>query len=54
MLAGSAFQSTDHYLLVEYALPDGDKGAVLFRLHKGNQQAIIDAAHDATGIPRGR
>ena len=52
MLAGSAFRSTDHYLELEYTLPDGSVGALLFRLHKDNQQEIIDAMHAATGIAK--
>jgi len=52
MLAGSAVKSTDHYLGLEYTLPDGSTGALLFRLHKENQQEIIDAMHAATGIEK--
>ena len=33
-------------------LPDGSVGALLFRLHKENQQEIIDAMHAATGIEK--
>ena len=52
MLAGSAVRSTDHYLELEYILPDGSVGGILFRLHKENQQEIIDAMHAATGIEK--
>lgn len=52
MLAGSAIRSTDHYLGLEYTLSDGTTAALLFRLHKDNQQQIIDAMHAATGIAK--
>jgi len=52
MFAGSAVRSTDHYLELEYTLPDGSVGALLLRLHKDNQQEIIDAMHAATGIEK--
>jgi len=52
LVAGSAIRSTDHYLELEYALPDGTAAALLFRLHKDNQQDIIDAIHAATGIEK--
>jgi hypothetical protein len=52
MLAGSAIRSTDHYLGLEYTLSDGTTAALLFRLHKDNQQQIIDAIHAATGIAK--
>ena len=42
----------DHYLAIEYRLPDGRLSAVLLRLDKGNYQEIRDALHDVTGIPR--
>ena len=51
-LAGSAARSTDHYLEVEYLLPDGSASALLLRLHKENQQEIIDTMHAATGIEK--
>lgn len=52
MFAGSPVRSTDHYLELEYMLPDGSVGALSFRLHKENQQEIIDAMHAATGIEK--
>jgi|RhiMetdeSRZDD1v2_1073273.scaffolds.fasta_scaffold510886_1 hypothetical protein len=52
LLVGSAVRSTDHYLELDYTLPDGSAGALLFRLHKDNQQEIIDAMHAATGIEK--
>jgi hypothetical protein len=52
MLAGSAVRSTDHYLELVYTLPDGSLGALLFRLHKENQQEIINAMHSVTGIEK--
>ena len=52
MFAGSALKSTDHYLELEYTLPDGTAAALMFRLHKDNQQDIIDAIHAATGIEK--
>ena len=52
MFAGSPVRSTDHYLELEYMLPDGSVGALLFRLHKENQQEIIDAMHAAIGIEK--
>jgi hypothetical protein len=52
LLAGSAVKSTDHYLELEYTQTDGTAAAVLFRLHKDNQQQIIDAVHAATGIAK--
>jgi len=33
-------------------LPDGTAAALMFRLHKDNQQEIIDAIHTATGIEK--
>jgi hypothetical protein len=51
-LGASAARSTDHYLEVTYALPDGSVGGFLLRLHKDNQQQIIDAIHAATGIEK--
>jgi hypothetical protein len=42
-LIGSSIKSTDHYVLLEYLLPDGSPSAVLLRLHKDNQQEIIAA-----------
>jgi hypothetical protein len=52
MFAGAAIRSTDHYLELDYALPDGSIGGLLLRLHKDNQQEIIDALHAATGIEK--
>jgi len=52
MFAGSPVRSTDHYLELEYMLPDGSVGALSFRLHKENQQEIIDAMPAATGIEK--
>jgi hypothetical protein len=52
MLAASSARSTDHYLEVEYELPDGSNAALMLRLHKDNQQAIIDTLHAATGIAK--
>jgi len=49
-LVGSSAKSTDHYLEVTYALADGSTRGFLLRLHKDNQQEIIDAIHAATGI----
>jgi hypothetical protein len=51
-LAGSAVRSTDHYLEIEYLLADGSTSALLLRLHKDNQEEIIAAMHDATGIAK--
>jgi hypothetical protein len=51
-LVGSTAKSTDHYLEVTYALADGTTGGFLLRLHKDNQQQIIDAMHAVTGIER--
>ena len=42
-LIGSSIKSTDHYVLLEYLLPDGSPSAVLLRLHKDNQEEIIAA-----------
>jgi len=42
-LIGSSIKSTDHYVVLEYLLPDGSPSAVLLRLHKDNQQEIIAA-----------
>ncbi|HEU4892028.1 MAG TPA: hypothetical protein VFT47_10790 [Vicinamibacterales bacterium] len=42
-LIGSSIKSTDHYVILEYLLPDGSPSAVLLRLHKDNQQEIIAA-----------
>lgn len=50
--AAYALRSTDHYLELEYTLPDGTAAALMFRLHKDNQQDIIDAVHAATGIEK--
>ena len=52
LLAGSAVKSTDHYLELQYVSADGSTGALLFRLHKDNQQEIINAMHAATGIEK--
>ena len=46
-LLGSSIKSTDHYVLLEYLLPDGSPSAVLLRLHKDNQQEIIAALRGA-------
>jgi len=51
-LAGSSAKSTDHYLEITYALADGSPSGFLLRLHKDNQQEIIDAIHAATGIEK--
>jgi hypothetical protein len=51
-LVGSRVRSTDHYLEIEYVLADGSPSALLLRLHKDNQQQIIDAMHAATGIAK--
>jgi hypothetical protein len=51
-LVGSSAESTDHYLEVTYVLADGATGGFLLRLHKDNQQQIIDAIHAATGIEK--
>jgi hypothetical protein len=51
-LVGSSAKSTDHYLEVTYALTGGSTGGFLLRLHKENQQEIIDAMHAATGIEK--
>ena len=51
-LVGSSAKSTDHYLEVAYTLADGATGGFLLRLHKDNQQQIIDAMHAVTGIER--
>ena len=51
-LVGSSAKSTDHYLEVTYTLTDGSTGGFLLRLHKENQQEIIDAMHAATGIEK--
>ena len=42
-LIGSSIKSTDHYVILEYLLPDGSPSAVLLRLHKDNQEEIIAA-----------
>ncbi len=52
LVARSAVKSTDHYLELEYTQPDGTPAAILLRLHKDNQQQIIDAMHAATGIAK--
>jgi hypothetical protein len=52
LFAGSAIKSTDHYLELGYLLPGGTPAALLLRLHKENQQDIIDALHAATGIAK--
>ena len=51
-LVGSRLKSTDHYLEIAYELPDKSPAGLLLRLHKENQQAIIDAMHAATGIAK--
>ena len=51
-LVGSSARSTDHYLEITYTLTDGTIGGFLLRLHKENQQEIIDAMHAATGIEK--
>lgn len=51
-LVGSRMKSTDHYLEITYALTDGSTGGLLLRLHKENQQEIIDAMHAVTGIEK--
>jgi hypothetical protein len=51
-LIGSSMKSTDHYLEVTYTLTDGSTGGFLLRLHKDNQQEIIDAMHAAAGIEK--
>ena len=42
-LLGSSAKSIDHYVILDYQLPDGSPSAVLLRLHKDNQQEIIAA-----------
>ena len=42
-LLGSSAKSIDHYVLLDYLLPDGSPSAVLLRLHKDNQQEILAA-----------
>ena len=49
---GSRVKATDHYLELEYVLADGSPAVLLLRLHKDNQQEIIDALHAATGIEK--
>ncbi|HXD18439.1 MAG TPA: hypothetical protein VN654_15610 [Vicinamibacterales bacterium] len=51
-LVGSSAKSTDHYLEVTYVMADGATGGFLLRLHKDNQQQIIDAMHAATGLEK--
>ena len=51
-LVASSAKSTDHYLEVSYTLADGSTGGFLLRLHKENQQEIIDAMHAAAGIEK--
>ena len=49
---GSAARSTDHFVEVEYVLADGSPAALLLRLHKENQQEVIDRVHAVTGIAK--
>jgi hypothetical protein len=42
-LLGASAKSIDHYVTLEYQLPDGTSSAILLRLHKDNQQEILDA-----------
>ncbi len=42
-LLGSSAKSVDHYVLLDYQLPDGSPSAALLRLHKDNQEEIISA-----------
>lgn len=50
MLLGSTIKSTDHYVILEYTLPNGSQSAVLLRLHKDNQREILDALRSVTNI----
>jgi hypothetical protein len=42
----------DHFLAIEYKLPDGRPSAVLLRLHKENFRQIQEALHAVTGIEK--
>lgn len=48
LLGGALIKSTDRYVTIFFAMPDGTKSAVLLRLDKGNAQAIMDALHAVT------
>ena len=49
-LSALAIKSTDHYVAVEYTLPDGTPSGVLLRLHKSSYKEILKALHKVTGI----